>query len=1217
MTRRLPERIAVNNRAWLDPAIALRIAPPDFISNFCAGAVASTSARGRLALEFVLADNEATQKRIAQNAASELQNGPSNTNPVARWVEAVQPWMPGQVGDNMADEGEESTDWTARAKGNPVLCCVFRTSVVDHKAGIMASASALSRIAAMKSFQPQSGNDIIQKVCALKEDFPRQLSKTRLEVYKLFRQLISNADVASDLQYRHGAAAGFMNDLLQLCRSERDPDCLMVWFEILRIFLQEFSPSQEILEEVYGNFKAYFPITLPRTSQSAITPEELKLQLRNCFSSNQRLAPLVFPFLVGKLDQGDGVTVNVKVDVLRTIKACLDNYAHPEQSVTPYVNQIWGSLKYEVRNGEIEDTIWATLEVLKSLATRLKEDDLRDYSLTVTRDCVNDLSNPTYTSSAGRLIISVLSANARAFVLMAAPTITHIKDNLRHPKSPLHTQDLLKILHVLLETRILLVNTEMSAADASDFGAVDAMFKPLYEDVYRAQLAAARKENPLYDDLKTATQAVQGAGALVCQQSAKASNALGGLGNSTPALLLPESTCSDISDTLFAIVADASLGKVRSEAADELVNETTKALERVARTYTSCFKPLVNQGMKLVRDSWHENQQNPAEAIQNLCLALAFVGCSELPQSPADGLGHFLYFAQTIMAELLAAIDQQTDPSIWCSLVTGLQSAARYFNDACLAKNPDRTQAFVDAPWVEAITQKYPSLTSLGAAVEETGWSASSSSVSEIRNDFLLIGLYIVKQLYQRATRLQDGPGTSGLILSQDFANEDVPSQNQYLHLISGLAGFIVHELSEPQQLSLQVERYAVNLFHEDSIALPQAPSQSQEQVVSANNISPWSWLVQGRVNILSIGILEALRPSGVSRLVGPLEFKNLKYVLTSSQFDIGIAQELVYSGAFSASAEKRSVAVPVAQSIVTILTNKFKIETLTEVLSTLNDKSIEILASVHSDNIDTKTLEQIGPIFAIANGMLRRGSGKDAKQLLQSLREGPKNPTIGHQVARRFELLVAPQDYLTKDNYAVVKPLWMQKVYFELVKPMLQRADGLDAETVEPSKTNYGIAVLSMLKHMDFSIFEDDAASIVRVAILIAQNTGPGPDTQTALETLRKILPDAPEKLKGHLQSLIKICVQSFSANSKSTPRRADWLPKDYEESAKDPRAAAACGKLSLEILGAMPQIFDAPELLSFAPQVGRELTVACGHHVRDVRKSARLARAAWANLK
>jgi DNA repair/transcription protein MET18/MMS19 len=184
---------------------------------------------------------------------------------------------------------------------------------VDHKAGILPSANALTRIAAMKSFQKQSGNDIIQKICGLKDDFPRQVAKTRLAIYELIRLLITAPEVFSDLQHKHGASAGFMVDLLQLCRSERDPECLMVWFDILRVFLVEYTTSKEVLDQVYGNFKLYFPIALPRASNTGITPEDLKLQLRKCFSANHLLADQTFPFLIGKLDQGDGVTVNVKV----------------------------------------------------------------------------------------------------------------------------------------------------------------------------------------------------------------------------------------------------------------------------------------------------------------------------------------------------------------------------------------------------------------------------------------------------------------------------------------------------------------------------------------------------------------------------------------------------------------------------------------------------------------------------------------------------------------------------------------------------------------------------------------------------------------------------------------------------------------------------------------------------------------------------------------
>jgi DNA repair/transcription protein MET18/MMS19 len=208
---------------------------------------------------------------------------------------------------------------------------------VDHKAGIMASATALSRIVAMRSFQPASVDDIIK---ALRDDFPRQLAKTRLAVFELLRILIADSKIAEVLRSRHplreATSTSFMTDLLKLCQNERDPNCLIVWFDVLRRFLSEYEPSQEVIEEVYGAFKAYFPITLPRASQSGITPEELKTALRSCFTANYQLAQHTFPFLVGKIDQGEGVTVNVKVRApsffillfTNTHKACVGR--HPQ-----------------------------------------------------------------------------------------------------------------------------------------------------------------------------------------------------------------------------------------------------------------------------------------------------------------------------------------------------------------------------------------------------------------------------------------------------------------------------------------------------------------------------------------------------------------------------------------------------------------------------------------------------------------------------------------------------------------------------------------------------------------------------------------------------------------------------------------------------------------------------------------------------------------------
>ncbi|EHK17051.1 uncharacterized protein TRIVIDRAFT_183390 [Trichoderma virens Gv29-8] len=1174
----------------------------------------------QLALDFVLEEDEAKLTDLAQRAAKELETAPANSNPVARWVEAVQPWMPG----NETEDSQETPDWTSRAKAleflshtldfvKPDLLKLSQVKLliaffgamldIDHKAGILASATALSRIIAMKAFQSQSGYDIIGKVCGMKEDFQRQTAKTRLAVYELLRTLIVTPEIASNLQQRDGPSSTFMTNLLELCRNERDPDCLIVWFDILRIFLQQYEPSQEVLEAVFAAFKAYYPITLPRLSQSGITPEDLKSQLRKCFSSTYRLASLSLPFLIGKLDQGDGVTVNVK---------CLEEYTNPEESIIPYVSRTWGSLKYEVRNGEIEDAIWATLEVLKTLATRLKGDDLRNYTLDVTRDCVNDLSNPMYTTPAGRLIVSVLSANPSAFVLMVAPTITHLKDNLRHRKSVTHSQDLLKILNVILETRLLLSQTQMTDEQKSDFVAIDGIFKNLYHEVYKGPVALGSNENANFDDMKIAAEAVQGAGALVSQGTVPL-----GLEKDS-GLLLPEATSSEICQALFAIALNGFGNHSSNSNSDDLLNETAKALHRAIQAYAPGFRPLVDQFVSVVQSSRENQSDEAAEKIQKIGSLLAYVGCSELPKSLIAGRHNFLALVHIMTTELIAAIDAKASPKIWCALIIGIQTTSRYFNDACLKHEPEADQAFDGSMWLYRVTYKYPELRII-AGEEDDGSAPSYSSATppkevtatELRNDFLLIALVVVRSLYRRATAVVGPiPGTKSpaLQLSSDFDGSDKTSEYQYLHLVSDFAGFVAREMGEAQQASLKLDHYFLNLFQEELVPVPPSISEEQRKTklekYTDEQGSSWGWLTEKTVNTLSFGLLEAMRPSVVAKL-----------------FDSGVAQELLISGTLSASLTQNSVTRPITRSILTILANKYKVESLGYLMARLESRLEAALKNAQnsSDNDDaSRYLEQVSSIYAIVSGLIRRPGGTQARALIQRLRDAPGNETTGHLLARRLEMVVAPQKFLTKDSFAVVKPLWTQRIYFELVKPMLDIATSQDAEAgSQLVKTNYRIAVLSMVKHMPFSIWEDDCVEILRVSMALSQSLGPGPDTLPALEILKNILAESPEKAQEYAKSLIDISLPCFSLKAASQLTRPDWLPSGYVPAKMRPEVEAECGKLALEVVGALPRLFESRHVVPFVPQVRRELSLACGHPVRDLRRLARMARAAWTEIK
>lgn len=308
-------------------------------------------------------------------------------------------------------------------------------------------------------------------------------------------------------------------------------------------------------------------------------------------------------------------------------------------------------------------------------------------------------------------------------------------------------------------------------------------------------------------------------------------------------------------------------------------------------------------------------------------------------------------------------------------------------------------------------------------------------------------------------------------------------------------------------------------------------------------------------------------------------------------------------------------------RSILTILANKYKVEGLSYLVTRLESRLEAALTNIQnsSDSDDTsRYLEQVSSVYAIISGLVRRPSGTQARGLIQRLRDVPKNATAGHLLARRLEMLVAPQKFLSKDSFAIVKPLWTQKIYFELVKPMLEMTTSQDAEVESQLiKTNFRIGVLSMVRHMPFSIWEDDSAEILRASMALSQNLGPGPDTLPALEILKTILAESSDKAQDYIKSLINIALPCFSAKAALAQKRPDWLPSGYVPAKIHPDIEAECGKLALEVVGALPRLFESRYVVPFVPQVRRELSLACGHPVRDLRRLARIARAAWTEIK
>ncbi|RYP10292.1 hypothetical protein DL764_000784 [Monosporascus ibericus] len=587
-----------------------------------------------LALQYVLSDEPEQAKSAAEKAASMIEASANNRALVGQWVSSINRWMPsGDSGENgLADDGEaQDDDFISRAKALDFLastlgalkrdalkadqvqllisffCSLFSS---DHKAGITASAKALRQLTSMKNFKPPMGNDIIEGVCKLRDDFKLQAPATRLEIYQLVLGLLQDPSVSNDLEYRHGSTCGFMTGLLDLCRNERDPNNLMKWFDTLKTFLQTFSPSPEVTSEVFKSFSAYFPISLRASATpSGITADDLKGAVRACFSAHHRLASQAIPFLLGKLDQGDAVTVSVKVDILQTLDACLNQYTHPKQSIVPYADQIWSSLKYEVRNGEVSDTVEATLKAINSLTRRLDEDDLRSFFNYAWRDIVEDISSPTYASQAGRLLVGIVGASANSFS-MITPALSHVQTTIKTSKSAMHQRDLLALLNSVLLVRSHLV----SSGDVSQplenplrdqvFG--DALFFDVYLPLW--------KEIPTSytptEQVEILSKVMEGLAALIGQQSYGAE----------PSRLLSDSTCAHIFNLLsepsitYPLKAESFIGTNQLAADEQLRGSASSALKKAVPLYPQGFQQLLLQYLASV-ESVYETRQSSNDFV--------------------------------------------------------------------------------------------------------------------------------------------------------------------------------------------------------------------------------------------------------------------------------------------------------------------------------------------------------------------------------------------------------------------------------------------------------------------------------------------------------------------------------------------------------------------------------------------------------------------------
>lgn len=742
-------------------------------------------------------------------------------------------------------------------------------------ASISAATEALSSLLQMDNFDASSSFDILTAIGGINhERFTQQLAKTRLEVFKLIDTLLDGPSV-QDLQKRHQENE-YLPKILGLAGRERDPFNLLTWFRILANSLRRSDLPKDVADAAFDSFSPFFPISIRKSTAPGleITEDELKDALGACFAANGGLAHRTFPFLLEKLDDGASLTAAAKVDILRTIKACINGYNSVETQVLPYVPRIWSCLKYEVRNGEVPEAIQETLSVFEAVSRRLaglsSTESLKEFIDTVWNDCDQDfIENQTYTEQLGSILISVARADLASFRLISPRVLTAVTRALAQSKPSSHVRLLLNVLNNLLRARRYVVPS-LSTTEAPKTYGDDAI--ALTRGIYFKILLENAVENPDRDQVKTAQSALEGLSQLVQQRR--------------PSDIESYYTSDCDEDTFQQICSTLTYQCLNAFGAQPASPEGGRAdIEKAAADTLRVAVAHYPQGYgKIVSTSVEEiNKRNWTSvvagrsllALQSTCLRLAFIGCTLLPEDSA-ALVNFTGFAGgmlRVLAVLFASrANIQTCAYVVDALLKGLQSFLKIAAVRTALSELEASDS-EELPWSlqsvsSSVKDQLPSFPDLVTGDFDhfipTQLAQSMSQAPSVKDEtyvvsFLQLGVFITVQLYQHAVTEEETAKGRSLRLSEPLRlqSETVEPQNiwrdRYLSKIGAIAATVLQELSLSAQKDLALHEQIIACFRSTSV-----------------DDSPCSWTHHNddAISHLSWGVANAIRPGIALNLV-------------------------------------------------------------------------------------------------------------------------------------------------------------------------------------------------------------------------------------------------------------------------------------------------------------------------------------------------------------
>ncbi|CAK5283329.1 unnamed protein product [Mycena citricolor] len=221
---------------------------------------------------------------------------------------------------------------------------------------------------------------------------------------------------------------------ITLAEGEKDPRNLLVAFSIARTLLREFDVGSKHMEAMSNIVFCYFPITFrpPANDPYGITPDDLRLALRQCMASDPALGPYAIPIFLEKLAAGSPA---IKRDTLQSMTECFTAYG--ASVLRQFSRKLWNSIKLEVFHPTDRTTEELALSTMQVLIVTLNSDDDDDkLAHDACEECIGILREPEKNQAkhAMKVLCAFLSTTPSVARYTLSNAIPHLLKLLSEPR---------------------------------------------------------------------------------------------------------------------------------------------------------------------------------------------------------------------------------------------------------------------------------------------------------------------------------------------------------------------------------------------------------------------------------------------------------------------------------------------------------------------------------------------------------------------------------------------------------------------------------------------------------------------------------------------------------------------------------------------------------------------------------------------------------------